>query len=107
MKILCICQGGNVRSVCLKHTLNDMGHDALAVGYGENSRETISALVAWADKIVLLIPVFHDAISEAIATHGGKPVVYYNVGEDVWGNPFHPELKAKIRTMVKERRDFL
>lgn len=103
MKVLCVCHGGNVRSVGLKSLLQTrvtVCYDALACGVISNSDETIEMLCAWADAIVIMHPSIRKSIPPKYA------VLTYDVGEDVWGNAFHPDLQAKLEKMVKERGDF-
>lgn len=103
MKVLCVCHGGNVRSVALKNLLKNrvsVCHDALACGIHSNPWKTVEMLCAWADVIVIM----HSSIRNAIPAK--YAVLSYDVGEDVWNNPFHPELQAKLKKMIQERRDF-
>lgn len=80
MKILCICKGGNVRSVALAQLLKNRGYDALAVGAQDNSQETLKMLEKWADKIV---------------------DVRDYLPEDIWRNPRHPDLVKKVYKIYK------
>ena len=96
MKILCICHGGNVRSVALKHALNSAGHDAIACGLSENSPETVAHLMDWADRVFLMVPGHNIPLPPSNA----DKVRIADVGDDIWGSSTHPELKAKVRGLI-------
>ena len=96
MKIVTICAGGQVRSVAAKAVLTEQGHDVLAVGALNNSKQTVEMLCAWADKII----VMDDALLVAAAEPG--KLSYLNVGPDRWGNPFHPELQSLVREKIHQ-----
>jgi len=80
MKILCICEGGNVRSVALAQHLKEIGWEAIAIGWKYTSKETLLMLIRWADKII---------------------DVREYLPEDLWHNPRHPELKQKVEEIWK------
>ena len=89
MKILCVCQRGNVRASGLAYILKDRdGHDALACGWETNFGETLEMLCEWADKIIVLESYFKNKIP---IKNQGK-VEIFDVGIDRWGTPTHPEL---------------
>ena len=76
MKILCICKGGNVRSVALTQAIKEDGHEAIAIGTDHISAETLLMLGKWADSKINLnhyIPI------------------------DIWRNPRDPVLKEVCR----------
>ena len=52
MKFLCICMGGNVRSVALAQKLKEMGHEAIAIGIDYTEKDTLLMLSKWADRII-------------------------------------------------------
>lgn len=99
MKILCICHGGNVRSVALKFLLHQKyKHDALACGQAFNTPETIKMLCGWADYIVVVQP----GIAECVSEEYRKKTFCYNIGEDRFGYAFHPELIKGMDTMIQQ-----
>lgn len=54
MKILCICANGNSRSVALAYILKEeLGHEAIAVGFYTAKKETRKMLCEWADRIIV------------------------------------------------------
>ena len=79
-KVLCICEGGNVRSVAMAQHLKEIGHEAIAIGYKYTSEETRKILYKWADRIVFLkdyIPI------------------------DLWHNPRDMILKELVKQIWK------
>ncbi len=91
MKILTICEGGNVRSVSLGYVLKDLcapRHDAVALGAGRNSPETIRMMCEWADRIVVMQPEFKKSVPEEFH----EKLSVCDVGPDVFGSPLHPTL---------------
>jgi hypothetical protein len=87
-KALCICQGGNSRSVALAYLLKyyyDV--DALACSWEKNTSETIAMLCDWAETIFVMQPEFREFVPEQ---YRGK-IQVVDVGEDRWFNGF-PEL---------------
>lgn len=57
MKVLCLCQKGNSRSVVLAWYLRKLfGHETLAAGMVTASRSTRQMLYEWADRIILVVP---------------------------------------------------
>ena len=100
MRYLCCCNHGNVRSACLARELKDKGHEAIAIGLmprvSENrDRSTIDMLCLWADKIIDMSDGYGTRLSEQ------HKVTRLNIGEDVWGNPFHPALREIIRARME------
>jgi len=95
MKILTICQGGTVRSVCLARLLKDRdvkgrAHDALAASWQWNSPATLEFLGAWADRVIVMERYMLGSIPEALL---GKAMVC-DVGPDRFGHSQNPELMA-------------
>lgn len=88
-KILCMCQGGNSRSVALGFLMKyRYGEDALACSWEKNSPDTLKMLFEWADKIIVLQAHFVQYIPAEY--HAKVGVV--DVGPDVWCNGLHPDL---------------
>ena len=89
MKILCVCQGGNSRSVAMAYVLKyHFGHDALACSAEKNSAETLVYLYDWADKIIVMQPEFVGVIPLRMY----EKVIRFDVGRDRWMNGLHPQL---------------
>jgi hypothetical protein len=63
MKILCICEGGNVRSRALAYLLHDlMGHEAIPIGRRWASNATVHILCLWADRIAVMQPFMVESV---------------------------------------------
>jgi len=90
---LCVCSGGNIRSVTLAYILRRIyRYDALAAGIKGNSSYTLDYLCKWADRIVVLEAEFKMAIPQRYH----PKVVIYDVGHDVWHQANHPALVDKL-----------
>jgi predicted protein tyrosine phosphatase len=103
-KVLCMCQGGNSRSVALAFLMKyRYGEDALACSWEKNSPETLKMLFEWADRIFVMQDIFRQYVP--IEYHEKLYVV--DVGVDVWANGLHPELLNLIISMLepKEKKD--
>lgn len=97
MRILCVCEGGFTRSVCLAgHLRNRNGtpcHDALAIAWRFNSPETLEMMSRWAEMIVVMEPYMVEKIPAAWR----EKVTICDVGPDRYGQSLHPELVQQIR----------
>ncbi len=80
MKFLCICYGGNVRSVALAQVIKEAGHEAIAVGDKYISKDTIALLTTWADQTIDLRAY---------------------LPKDVWLSPRHPDLIKQVGEIWK------
>lgn len=97
MKILVLCNHGNVRSVALKYLIQRLyDHDVLAAGVEDLTADTLLYLAKWADRIITLTP-------EAMKTMEGYTDKLSNIyiGKDVWHNPFAQELQHKLLKELK------
>lgn len=103
MKFLTICEGGVVRSVCCATQLKLRGQDAVAASWRFNSPETLSMLMEWADYIVLMQPDMHSRLPQAKHFNKHKFRIL-NVGEDIWGDSFHPDLREMVEPVLDEWR---
>lgn len=89
MKILCICQGGNVRSATLGFVLKyAYGVDALAAGWEKNSPDTLLMLNGWADHVLIVEESHREKLPEAMR----ERAILIPVGPDRWFMSLHPEL---------------
>ena len=89
MKILCICERGNSRSVALAWILKDgMNQEAIAVGLRTMGQETKDLLFRWADRIILVDKRLEFEIPEEFR-HKTK---VWDVGPDRYFRGFEPEL---------------
>ena len=104
LKVVTMCQGGHVRSVGLKYLLRyKYGHDVIACGWEGNTEETRDLLFSWADYIVVMqasmvqhVPTKHHQRDDQ-----SRKLFCYDVGEDRYGNPFHPELQSALKGMIE------
>ena len=102
MKILCVCEGGNVRSVALayalKHEVNPR-HDALAMGLVTNNPDTQLMLFNWAERII----VMEERLKEPIPPIFHSKVSVCEVGPDRYGIYVHPDLIKLVREYCQKR----
>jgi len=108
MKILCICNHGNVRSACLAREIKDLNgpcissdreyikewikNESIAIGVHSCNEETIKYFIDWADKVIDLS--CEDVNNQdLIKKCAGDKYLRHDIGGDRWGNPFHPELR--------------
>jgi hypothetical protein len=99
-KIVCLCQGGNSRSVALAYLLKyHYKVDALACGWEKNEANTLIMLYEWADVICILQKEFIIYVPEKF--HGKVDI--FDVGPDVWFNGLHPDLLNKLQEMMVEK----
>ena len=104
LKLLCLCQGGNSRSVALAYLLKfRYGHDALACGWQGNDPPTRNLLYRWADRIFVLQSIFLQYVPKRYR----KKVTIYDVGPDVWCNGLHPELLEKCDQLIRQDAKWL
>lgn len=98
MKMVCMCQGGNSRSVACAFLMKyEYGHDALSLSWQANSDETKNMLFDWADAIIVMTEDF----TQYVPTKYWAKLAVVDVGDDIWGNGLHPDLLNKIRGLLK------
>lgn len=111
MRVLCVCNGGHVRSVTLARLIRKRGHEALVCGVNSSyTNDTLKLLFNWAETILIqkdsaaklekrmqIDKDFGDAVRWI--THG-KFDLRYDVGPDDWKVPQHPDLLKQMRMMV-------
>ncbi len=98
MKILCICQRGNSRSVALAYIFKDvLNQDALAMGIESASDETKEMLYGWADIIILVDKSFKDEIPGEYRDR----LRVWDVGPDRYFLGFHPDLLGQYDEFIK------
>lgn len=98
MRFLCLCQYGHSRSVACCRVLQSKGHEAAALGWG-TALSAIPDLAIWADKIILMEPMF----DRFVPVNQRHKVVVFNVGPDRWSNPYNVELQELCRKMADEK----
>lgn len=92
MKFLCVCDGGNVRSVAMAYALKMNEQEALAVGRLYTTKETMDMLSSWADQIILMEPHMIESIDPMFH----KKIIVCDVGPDRYGLYIHPELQVQV-----------
>lgn len=97
MKVVCMCQGGNSRSVACAYLLKyKYGMDALACGWEKNSKATLKMLFEWAEAIVIMQACFLEYVDPIY--HPKLHII--DVGPDIWCNGLHPDLLEKVDGML-------
>lgn len=99
-RFLCVCLGGNVRSVSLAFVLKESGQDAVALGALYNPEGTFRLLADWADWVVVLAAEVMPHLPPWM--HALKNLAIVEVGPDRFGSAFHPELLAMLVPVVEE-----
>ena len=98
VKFLCVCDGGNVRSVALAFVLHEqMNHEAIPVGRLRVSKDTMSMLCTWADVVVILQPHMDESIPKKFK----NKLLCVDVGPDRYGIWIHPELLPQVQEGAK------
>lgn len=98
-RILTVCLRGNSRSAALTWVLKEeMGRDAVAVGWSTAGPELMQTLCAWAQVVV----VMESHMLERIPPPFRDKVKACDVGPDRWVNPSNPELQGIVRKWAKE-----
>jgi hypothetical protein len=103
VRVLCVCDEGNNRSVTIAQRLKypgggQPGHDTLSVGLNRNSRETVAMLCHWADRIIVTAA---DQVDRVPAC--AEKVLLWDIGEDRFPRPFNRELLEIVRGLMRER----
>ena len=80
-RFLCICTGGNVRSVALAQLIKEKGHEAIAIGEKYTTYETATWMLSWANIVV---------------------DVREYLPEDIWHNPRDPDLQKEVKKIWKK-----
>lgn len=93
-KFLCICHYGHSRSVALCRVLHEKGFQAVAAGLYTGS-DSFGVLSEWADKILIMVD--RVVIPEQ---HRGK-IIDFNIGPDIWSNPYNQELLTLLTKKVE------
>jgi hypothetical protein len=108
MRALCICQYGHSRSVALTRVLRRASngraeykavgnYEAVALGWETAGLSAIALMSGWAEVIFILQQTYLDRIPDR---HRGK-VVVFDVGPDVWSDPYHIDLYYKLLAMLQ------
>lgn len=102
LKILTICNHGNIRSVALAYLIKSIyGHEAIAIGSEDTSKETWDMLLNWADKVIVMdssVPIE----APLYKPRSDDKVIYLNIGKDIWFDAKHQALLHKLYKKLKE-----
>lgn len=101
MKILCVCEQGNNRSVQIAHLLKYWAHDTIPIGLATTSQDTLKMLFDWADIII------RTEESQVIPSEYQPKVRLCDVGPDTYPRPFNPELYVKVKAFLAENKSWL
>ena len=101
MKILCICDQGNNRSVTFAHLLKYWGNDTLSAGLSTTTLDTMKMLCEWADKIVVTAS---RQSKDFCFTGFRSKIVLCDVGPDTYPRPFNRELLVKAKQQLELHR---
>ena len=97
MRILCLCQQGNSRSVALAFLLKRHYHaDALAAGLVTASKETLDMLYDWAEHIIVTDKELVAMVPENVQ---GK-LHLWDVGTDIW-------FRRPARSLTRKLYDYM
>lgn len=102
-KVVCICRGGQVRSVAARYILADhFGfRKVLACGWEKNDEETVRMLCEWADVVLVVGSADSWVLNSSLVPPPNKTVLI-NIGEDRWGRYNHPDLVGVLRPKIEE-----
>lgn len=105
MKILCLCDHGNNRSVHFAHQLKYWKHDVLTAGLEMNAPQTLSMLCSWADIIIYTDNFQRDKVLSLYRDENKMRL--FNVGPDIYPRPFNPILLKLVQKILKENESWL
>ena len=98
MKVLCICQEGNNRSVTIASRIKYLGHDVLSAGLNTNSRETLNQLYEWADRILT------TNVNQYVPNRFEGKTRLWDIGPDIYPRPFNRALLQIVNDLIAEFR---
>lgn len=97
MKILVLCEHGNVRSVSVAYLFKTLFKaDCIAYGAKSGNEQTMLYLSEWADKIVLADSTILGYLPSEVLKFEPHKLITFQLGEDIWHKPFHQGLMHKI-----------
>lgn len=103
MKILCVCDIGNNRSVHFASQLKFWKHDTIAIGLDTTTQETLKMLYEWADIILLTENMQRLKMPEGYEAK----IKFCDVGIDIYPRPYNAELLAKVRGYLEDNKSWL
>lgn len=98
MKILCVCDQGNNRSVHFSHLLKYVNNsDTIPIGLSTASSDTLDMLFRWSDLIVLTEKV------QTVPDEFKDKVILCDVGKDTYPRPFNKDLMIKAKQLISKQ----
>lgn len=108
MRILTVCEHGNVRSVAMAYlikTIYHHKHEVLAVGVKDVSKQTFEYLAnRWADKVIVMDKSLFTNNSLQRIKHIQRRGKFFlaDVGEDIWHDANNEELRHECLKYIKD-----
>lgn len=109
-RILCVCNGGNCRSVALAEVLKGVyGKEAIAAGTFWIGVESMAELCRWADLILPVEPKEASLPERDLIRWRASPIwldefahkrTIFPLGPDVWGHHKWEEIKSVCRDKI-------
>ena len=111
LRILCVCNGGNCRSVALAEVFKgQFGQEAIAAGTYWIRPQSMRELCCWADWIVVVEPREEAQLPEPDLTRWKESTIWEKqfdhmrrvlpIGPDRWGHDKWEELKLFLRPIA-------
>lgn len=111
MRILCVCNGGNCRSVATAEILKGVyGHEAIAIGTYWFKPDSVRMLCGWADVILPVEPLEAKLPEPDLTKWRASPVWLSEfdgkrkvipLGPDVWGHTNWEAIKQAAHVALK------
>ena len=112
MKILCVCNGGNCRSVALAEVLKGIyGHEAVAIGTYWFSPTSQASFADWAERILFVEPRQAKLPEPDLTRWMNSPLWspgyddkrrVVPIGPDIWGHSNWDAIKKAAHAALKE-----
>lgn len=108
MKILCLCNEGNNRSVTLAHLLRYWNNDVLSAWIDKNPIDTMTMLIDWADLVILTdMDQVYKYNGDLTEEELKEKSCLCNIWPDIYKRPFNPELLAIVKEWLQENKETL
>lgn len=107
MRILCICEWGENRSVTVAHHLKFLGHETIAIGVKSTKPDTRRMLYRWADRIIVVdeyIEAWVRADEQAHPDDRAK-VQLWDIGPDEYHRPHNKQLIGVVRKLIEKHKE--
>jgi predicted protein tyrosine phosphatase len=102
-RVLCICRGGNTRSIAASFLLKyKYGCEALAIGMEKTTPETLSLLLQWSTAVLVFDKEAHRRIMMVRGWQHVRTFHFVPLGHDVWTNPLDMDLLRKCDEYLRQ-----